>query len=362
MMGQKCFLAPLLAMCLISPAHAFEDELGEAPEQPAEGPRVWGGMLLRGDQVSGLPGGREDLRRLRARLELGLASRNVDGFVFGVAGMLMAGSDSNRDNLANLDNEKSDAATVTEAWIGYRTEQISLIAGKAPIPLRLTPLIWDADFRPIGVSASASFASGDFNRWEFAALAADPDHQLAGSGVRMGALQSSWHWREGAPTSVSLRLGLIDFSSIDRLRRAGLARGNTLSAGRYAFGYRLLDAQIEFRARMLDMPLVANLNAVRNLDAPRDRDGARLSLVLGDAGVPEGWEFGYAIQRFQRDAVLAAVTSDDWWFHTAARGHMPWVGYGINARWSVRLAGFRESRDGLTEPTSRLLLDLTARW
>jgi hypothetical protein len=355
-------LALLLAAWLSSPAHAFEDELDAAPEQQSEGPLLWGGVLLRGDHVSGLPGGREDLRRLRARLELGMGSRNAEGLVFGVAGILMTGSDSNQDNLTNLNNEKSDAIALNEAWIGYRTDQVSLVAGKAPIPLRLTPLLWDADFRPIGVSARASFASGDFNRWEFVALAAEPDHPLADSGARMSALQSSWHWREGAASSASLRLGLIEFSAIGGLRRAGLARGNTLSAGRYAFGYRLLDAQIEFRTRILDMPLVANLNAVRNLDAPRERDGARLSLVLGDASVPQGWEFGYAVQRFQRDAVLAAVTSDDWWFHTAAHGYMPWIGYGINARWSVRLAGFRESRDGLSESTSRLLLDLTARW
>ena len=88
--------------------------------------------------------------------------------------------------------------------------------------------------------------------------------------------------------------------------------------------------------------------------------------MLGDR-FQGGWEFGWAWERIQRDAVLAAVTADDWWFHTASRGHMPWLGYGfrttwLGASWSMRLAGFFETRDGLDERTRRVLLDLEARW
>jgi hypothetical protein len=59
---------------------------------------------------------------------------------------------------------------------------------------------------------------------------------------------------------------------------------------------------------------------------------------------------------------MAAFNADDWWFHSSARGHMPWFGYGIDDTWNLRLAGFREQRDGLDQHTERVLLDLRADW
>jgi len=41
---------------------------------------------------------------------------------------------------------------------------------------------------------------------------------------------------------------------------------------------------------------------------------------------------------------------------------MPWIGYGFDATWSLRLAGFREQRDGVSVHTDRVLLDVNARW
>jgi len=104
------------------------------------------------------------------------------------------------------------------------------------------------------------------------------------------------------------------------------------------------------------------LDLLRNVGADNLRDGARGSIVLGDRLQPHGWEFGLAAQRIQRDAAMAAFNSDDWWFHSFAHGVMPWVGYGFDATWSLRVAGFHEQRDGATVHTDRLLLDVNARW
>ena len=80
---------------------------------------------------------------------------------------------------------------------------------------------------------------------------------------------------------------------------------------------------------------------------------------------PGGLQFGVAIERIQRDAVLAAFNSDDWWFHSNLRGQLAWIAYGIDPTWSLRLSGFRELRDGLDgldEHTHRLRLDVNAAW
>ena len=48
----------------------------------------------------------------------------------------------------------------------------------------------------------------------------------------------------------------------------------------------------------------------------------------------------------EKDAVMAAFNSDDWWFHSAMRGQLVWIGYGLDATWNLRLAAFHERRDG----------------
>jgi hypothetical protein len=64
----------------------------------------------------------------------------------------------------------------------------------------------------------------------------------------------------------------------------------------------------------------------------------------------------------QRDAVRAAASDDDWWFHSFARGVMPWVGYGLTEHMNLRVAAFEERRDGANDSVSRYLFDLQARW
>ena len=44
-------------------------------------------------------------------------------------------------------------------------------------------------------------------------------------------------------------------------------------------------------------------------------------------------------QRIQRDAVLAAFNSDEWWFHSAMHGQLAWIGCG-SYDWNLRLSGF----------------------
>jgi hypothetical protein len=126
--------------------------------------------------------------------------------------------------------------------------------------------------------------------------------------------------------------------------------------------YRLLDVQVGLRHPVGDLPLEWRLDVVRNTGADDLDDGVRGSVVLGSADVAHGWEFGFSYQRIQRDAVMAAFNEDDWWFHSFARGAMPWVAYGFDDTWSIRLAGFLERRDDQLETVDRLLLDLRARW
>ncbi|WP_395680570.1 hypothetical protein [Dokdonella sp.] len=355
-----------LALLLPALACAQDDPLLQAPQEaaPASTLTFDGEALLRIERTTNIPGARPspDLDRERARVRVGVtwtpnAAVEVRGALKGALG-----SDSNRDNRINNDNERSNGAALDQLFVRWRPgESTSLLFGKSALPLELSPLVWDRDLRPAGVSIDHGLALGDFNRLQFTAGAFVGDH-LYHDHSRIAAVQAAWRWHEGAPSSGAVLLGYLDFSHLDALARNGLGRTNLRDANGYVSDFRLLDLQLVGRHEFGDWPFEARLDLVRNLGADNDADAARFSIVAGDRRRARSWEFGFALQRQQRDAVLAAFTEDDWWFHSFAHGAMPWLGYGLTDSLSVRLAGFREQRDGVAEHTRRVVLDLEARW
>ena len=364
---RRTTLACTLAALLPTLGAAQDDPLLQPTPQesaPASTLTFDGDALLRIERTTNLPGARPspDLDRVRSRVRAGLTWTPRDDVEVRAALKGALGSDANRDNRLNTDNERSDGAALDEAFVRWRPrEGTALTLGKAPMPLELSPLVWDRDLRPAGFSVDHSIAVGDYNRVQLLAGTFAGD-LLYHDRSRIAAVQAAWRWREGAPTSGAVLLGYLDFSNLDALARNGLGRTNLRTANGFVSDYRLLDLQFVARHDFGAWPLEARLDLVRNLGADEDADGARLSLVAGDRRRARQWEFGFAWQRQQRDAVLAAFSEDDWWFHSFARGAMPWLGYGVSDNLALRLAGFRERRDGLDTHTKRVLLDLEARW
>ncbi len=336
-------------------------ELAETTDSPWT---LLADLRSRDDRVNGLPEKRADLQRFRWRARVG--GRWDPGAVFsaGAAVRLSQGDDVNRDNARNNDNERSDDAGIDQAWLRWRiADSTSLELGKAPLPLVLTPMLWDPDLRPVGASFSHSRPVGAFDRWQWDVGAFDIDHPLQ-DGARLLATQWAWHAREGAPVSYSASAAYLFFDRIDPLIGAGLARRNPVRNARYVDDYRLLDLQFALKRNREapGNPLEIRFDLARNLSAARAGDAARLAIVRGDPRRPGGWTLEYAYQRIQFAAVLAAVNSDDWWFHAGTRGHMATVAYRFDEAWSLRAAGFSEKRDGSDRSTHRILLDVIASW
>ncbi|MGD9582834.1 MAG: putative porin [Lysobacterales bacterium] len=349
----------LLGLC--GPANAADPILDA---EAGETPRHWsafGDLLLRAEQTTGIPARGDDLERLRSRLRLGTRGAFGD-FEVGAALEAALGSDANRDNRRNLDNERSDDLNLDQFYLGYRFgEDSRLRIGKAPLPLTLTPMLWDADLRPIGVSLAHSIAVGDWQRLSAVAGTFAGDHQY-GDDSRLQAVQLGWHWREGSALALDARLAWLDFSDLGDLATAGLARTNRRNGNRFLHGFELLDAQLGVNARIRDWPLQLRIDWVRNTAATDQNQGARFSMGLGDSRRSGGWELSAAYQRIQRDAVLAAFNDDDWWFHSFARGTTAALGYGLDARWRLRFALFDERRDGIGKNTRRAMLELRSDW
>lgn len=339
-----------------------------ASPETGDEPPTWnwfGDILLRGDRIDDIPRAVEpSFSRAFGRGRFGAIWDPIPVLDVGGAIKLAAASDPNSQDRAHNSNERSNDAALDELFLRVHAgDAASLLIGKSAFPLSLSPMLWDDDLRPVGASVDATFAPDDFDRLQFLAGWFAGNH-LYGDDSKIAAAQVAWHWHEGAPLAGSVALSYLGFSDLEELVRQGLARTNRriVATPQLVSDYRLLDLQFSGRARVFDMPLEARLDLVRNLGADDQRDGARGSIQLGDSRQPQAWEFGLADQRIQRDAVMAAFNSDDWWFHSWARGVMPWVAYGFSPTWSARLAAFHERRDGVSEHTDRVLLDVYARW
>lgn len=320
------------------------------------------GLLLRGDWARDLPLNLPDEQRAMVRLRAGLLWLPDDAWEVAAALEASQGSDSPQVVRLAHDNHRTNDLNVDLLYARRRFgDHGAVTVGKQSLPLELTPMVWDPELRPVGFGFEHGVATGDFDRLVFAGGAWAGD-QWGGDASRLFAAQVGWRLREGAPSSGAALLSYLVFDDLDDLARSGLARSNRRVAGRLASEFRLLDLQLAFDTRLGDAPLRARIDLVRNLGADLARDGARGSVVWGDARDAGALELGLAYQRVQRDAVMAAFNSEDWWFHSAMRGVMPWVGYGIDDTWRVQLALFLERADGRAEDTERALLDLRADW
>jgi hypothetical protein len=352
-MKMRCLC--LLAAVVVLPAPAFAQD-----EEGASSDWSWyGDLQLRVDHVQDLAG-RDDVERNRGRVRFG-ARRLFDQIEFGIALEGALGSDDNRDNRRNNDNERSDAVNLDEFYLRWNAgDETSLLFGRTAFPLSLTPMLWDADLRPIGASVSHNIATGDFDRLALTAGYFAGTH-LYGDDSRIAAVQAGWFLREGAEVSGDIQIAWLDFSELEQLTRNGLARTNRRVGPVLLSDYRIIDLQAGMRTTLGGWPLALRVDVARNTGADDQNEAGRFQAVLGDKLQPMGWEYGYAVQRIQRDAAMAAFNEDDWWFHSFAKGHMLWAGYGIDEVWNAQFSIFRENRDGIGEDVDRFILELNAR-
>jgi hypothetical protein len=347
----------VLAFALAGQALAEEEE----PPEPKRW-HLFGDATVRGDFVRDFPSGRDDLERARLRIRAGV--RRTLGPAWELVASLRGslGTDENDDNALNLDNEKTNDLGVDRLfarWYGGHAGEIRV--GQAELVQTLGPLVWDGDLRPIGVSYVGSWSVRALDTLAFRAGWFHPNHPLeSGTDSRLALAQADWRIREGARTGGALTLSYAWFDEIDRLVASDLGRTNRVENGRYVSEFELLDLQVVGRTGNERWPVSVVLDSVVNLGAASsDEDwGGQALVIAGDHRHARDVELAIAAERIQRDAVLAAFNSDDWWFRSATRGVRAWVAYGLRDDLWLRLSGSSERPDGADDRLHRVLLEL----
>jgi hypothetical protein len=259
------------------------------------------------------------------------------------------------------DNERGNDLNVDLFYAERRFgEDTAVLLGKAPLPLTLTSMLWDDDLRPVGASVRHGVALREFDRVELVAGYFAGDHIYGDHDSRIAALQAAWHVRPGAPTHGSVVFTYLDFDGLEDVTASGLTRSNRRAAGVLVSDYELANLTMSAGVDLAGKPFLAELDLVHNFGADDLDDGARITFTWGDSRVARDWQFVYSFQRIQRDAVMAAFNSEEWWFHSATRGSLFQASYGISEHWRVLVSGFFERSDPLAFRTERLLVDLRA--
>jgi hypothetical protein len=320
------------------------------------------------DRVRDRPGATSDLSTTRLAVRAGL-SFAPPGDVVGLEAGLRASRGGERNAEARLAFRNELPDTVEVDLLGLRAGGSlgTFRVGKMRSPFRLTELLWDDDLRPVG----AAWVSPPWTVREI-------DLRVAAAGFARSRLdledgivsitQIAARLRPEGTSGGETTVSYLAFGDLDELARNGLVRQNRSVAAppgyvggvQFVEKFTVVDVQVAGRGEFARTLWTATLDVARNLAAETDSDALRARAGLGGFGLPGGLEVGYVYQRIERDAVVGAYNSDDWWFHSRSCGHQIWVRVGQTPWPELRIAGFDERRDDLATRTRRTLIEL--RW
>lgn len=349
----------LLCMAKVVNADAIlEDEL-LGIEETFNAIEVYGDIQMRTDIVRDLPRPVEpDFERATARARVGVIWEANEFIEMGAALKVNWSTQSNSETRFNLDNERADNVSVDELFMRFNlNEGTSFLFGQTEFLLSLSPMLWDNDLRPQGISAQHRKEIGDFNAIELIGGAFLGNHLFADSS-RINAAQAALRLREGTNFGYDITVSYLDFNNLNDLARNGLRRTNSGSAIGFAEDFEIVDLQLAANIRWQGFPTRVRLDLLKNVAASDKAYGGRIDLILGSSIRQQGIEVGFAAQRIQQDAVVAPFNDDDWWFATNMRGFTSWVAYGFNESLRGKFAVFHERLDSEPDNNNRALIDL----
>ena len=282
------------------------------------------------------------LGRLRPRVEVGIGR-----FLLGVGGDFVYGSEENTAFLPVLpllrDNYDSRDARLDLAFVRADPGSwLRLHAGRFPMPVRFTEMIWDRDLRPQGAAVALQATNqGPFKRLALTALGARGSHVFPQGGVfDFSDRETMWIGSAsalagiGERASVELLASYVTFSDLEHVDPR-LRRQNTRAApgGPLARGYDVVDLIARFnREGRVELQLVADY--CWNTAVDSGNKGVWLAAVLGSTRTARA-SLEYTFARMDPDATLAAFAADDFLWETGWEGHRADLGVRLREHYAV---------------------------
>ena len=273
-------------------------------------------------------------------------------FQIGVGGDFIYSSKHNNDIPAGLtalpllrDNFIYKDARLDLAWLRLSPiHALSVQGGRFVMPIRFTEMIWDRDLRVQGASATVDFGSvGPLQRLAVTGVYGKGSHILPqGNAFEFKDRDTVWMgsatmtFSAGAKDRVELVGSYLKFDDLGfvdpRLRRQ-----NTRVAGVLVRPYGVLDFVGRYHGEgRVSTTLAADY--CWNTAVDTDNRGLWIAVVLGSVITARG-SLEYTYASVDKDATLAAYTTDDFIWGTGWTGHRLDLGVRLSDRASSHVVG-----------------------
>jgi len=281
-----------------------------------------------------------------------------DRFRVGVRFLGELSSDSNRTNDVRLDNYRSNTAALDRFFVEARPGDFTLLGGQFGMPLRTTEMLWDRDIPVLGGAAA----------WR-AALSPETSVTLAGGffygpqregdQAHIAAGQATLSTHVG-PAEIALSEAYWRFTHLAATARRFLRQNVSYGNGRYAGEFRILDSLLRASVPVAGVPVSLSADWAHNFGAEEAeyRDGLEIALRVGREGDPWDWEVFDVYQMVDRDAVVGAYNTDDWWFHSWYVGHRLGIAVTVLPQVVLRPSVVFQRRQDRGHYLNRYLIDL----
>lgn len=216
------------------------------------------------------------------------------------------------------DNYRSRDARLDLAWGKLTMGPVVVQGGRFLMPIPFTEMIWDRDLRPQGGAVALQYASKtSASRFALEGIYATGSHVYEDESVMYGgALNLTF--AAGQESSLQLVGSYLQFEDLDKLQPQ-IRRQNTRVAGLYLHDYHVVDLIARIR-RGGQVPLELVANYAWNTAVDENGHGLWLAAVLGNVGVSRA-SLAYTYASVDKDATVAAFSTDDFFWGTGWEGH-----------------------------------------
>lgn len=262
--------------------------------------------------------------RFEARPEVDLVVS--DRFRVGTRAVADWGTDRNADNDPNFDNYRSRGVALDRYFVEGKPGSFNLKAGSFAVPILASEMLWDHDLQTLGVAAGWEVRSGDSS---FAIVGTGfRGPQREGDRTRVAAGQVIW--RSGDPNRFAIEAsGSFWNFEPDHLKiafiRQNYSEPGPAGVPTFVSKFQIADALVRLRFPIGAAPVQLSFDGLKNFgsqaEAKGDDKAFEASVTVGTVGTPGRVRGFYTFQYVEREAVLGAYNTDDWWFHTWYRGH-----------------------------------------
>lgn len=281
------------------------------------------------------------LGRLRPRVEIG-----VNRFLLGLGGDFVHGSDKNTEFAPVMpllrDNYDSRDARLDLAFLRADLSALRIEAGRFPMPIRFTEMVWDRELRPQGAAAALQARDrGPFRRLALTALGARGSHVFPAKGAfDLADRETMWVGSAsalaglGERATVELLAAYVAFADLENVHPRLRRQNSRVSAGGpLAADYEVVDLVARFnREGRVEVQLVADY--CWNTAVDENNRGLWLAAVLGSTRNSRA-ALEYTFARMDPDATLAAFAGDDFLWATGWEGHRADLGVRLREHYAL---------------------------